>query len=217
MGVTPLRAPRHRGHGGPLPRRQANVPRANPDPTNLYLPGDVPGEDHGKLVRISPGYVPDPGMLLTCYAPFRRSPPECCHPALPLGLHVLGLPLAFILSQDQTLHCIITHIILSPSCTLRSSYLLIRNCACSCYIAKLSFTIFPCTASPLSSSGPVLLLHHVNELSPFPNGIAKVHLFSYLANFFSFIFATASRANARNALTGLICNTIAGEKIFYGN
>ena len=31
------------------------------------------------------------------------------HPkvALPFDLHVLGLPLAFILSQDQTLHCII--------------------------------------------------------------------------------------------------------------
>ncbi len=26
-------------------------------------------------------------------------------PVLPLDLHVLGLPLAFILSQDQTLHC----------------------------------------------------------------------------------------------------------------
>ena len=26
---------------------------------------------------------------------------------LPLDLHVLGLPLAFILSQDQTLHCIL--------------------------------------------------------------------------------------------------------------
>ena len=25
---------------------------------------------------------------------------------LPFDLHVLGLPLAFILSQDQTLHCI---------------------------------------------------------------------------------------------------------------
>ena len=25
---------------------------------------------------------------------------------MPLDLHVLGLPLAFILSQDQTLHCI---------------------------------------------------------------------------------------------------------------
>ena len=27
---------------------------------------------------------------------------------LPLDLHVLSLPLAFILSQDQTLHCIIS-------------------------------------------------------------------------------------------------------------
>ena len=27
--------------------------------------------------------------------------------SLPLGLHVLGLPLAFILSQDQTLHCML--------------------------------------------------------------------------------------------------------------
>ena len=33
---------------------------------------------------------------------------------LPLDLHVLSLPLAFILSQDQTLHCI-SHIILSSS------------------------------------------------------------------------------------------------------
>ena len=29
---------------------------------------------------------------------------------LPLDLHVLSLPLAFILSQDQTLHCIISYI-----------------------------------------------------------------------------------------------------------
>ena len=58
-------------------------------------------------------------MLLTRYAPFRRSPPQDrrrsralpldLHDrrrsrALPLDLHVLGLPLAFILSQDQTLH-----------------------------------------------------------------------------------------------------------------
>ena len=28
---------------------------------------------------------------------------------LPLDLHVLSLPLAFILSQDQTLHCIILY------------------------------------------------------------------------------------------------------------
>ena len=39
----------------------------------------------------------------TCSAPVRRS--LCSEEQIPLGLHVLGLPLAFILSQDQTLHC----------------------------------------------------------------------------------------------------------------
>ena len=37
---------------------------------------------------------------------------------LPLDLHVLSLPLAFILSQDQTLHCIISYKFLSLSLTL---------------------------------------------------------------------------------------------------
>ena len=45
-------------------------------------------------------------MLLTRYSPFRRSPALYCYNPLPLDLHVLSLPLAFILSQDQTLHCI---------------------------------------------------------------------------------------------------------------
>ena len=61
---------------------------------------------YGVLGDVSIGYPPDTGKLLTCYAPFRRSPPEYCSPALPLDLHVLSLPLAFILSQDQTLLCI---------------------------------------------------------------------------------------------------------------
>ena len=43
------------------------------------------------------------GRLHTRYSPVRRSPPE----VLPLDLHVLGLSLAFILSQDQTLRCTI--------------------------------------------------------------------------------------------------------------
>ena len=50
-------------------------------------------------------YPPVRGRLHTRYAPVRRSSPEYCYPALPLDLHVLSLPLAFILSQDQTLHC----------------------------------------------------------------------------------------------------------------
>ena len=60
---------------------------------------------YGVLVRISPGYPPVAGRLHTRYAPVRRSPPWYCYHALPLDLHVLSLPLAFILSQDQTLHC----------------------------------------------------------------------------------------------------------------
>ena len=60
------------------------------------------------LVGISPGYPPVAGRLHTCYSPVRRSPPRCCHPVLPLDLHVLSLSLAFILSQDQTLRCCIS-------------------------------------------------------------------------------------------------------------
>ena len=36
----------------------------------------------------------------------RRTTKYCYSITLPLDLHVLCLPLAFILSQDQTLHCI---------------------------------------------------------------------------------------------------------------
>ena len=37
----------------------------------------------------------------------RRSSADCKQSLLPLDLHVLSLPLAFILSQDQTLHRIL--------------------------------------------------------------------------------------------------------------
>ena len=49
-----------------------------------------------RCLSLTSGYVP------TCYSAVRRS----CTPegALPLDLHVLGTPPAFILSQDQTLH-----------------------------------------------------------------------------------------------------------------
>ena len=60
---------------------------------------------YGVLVEISLRYPPVKGRLHTRYAPVRRSPAAYCYALLPLDLHVLGLPLAFILSQDQTLHC----------------------------------------------------------------------------------------------------------------
>jgi hypothetical protein len=54
------------------------------------------------LIRVSPGYPSVKGRLHTRYAPVRRSQVSLL---LPLDLHVLSLPLAFILSQDQTLRC----------------------------------------------------------------------------------------------------------------
>ena len=56
-------------------------------------------------MEVSLRYAPVAGGLHTRYAPVRRSPAVYCYTPLPLDLHVLGLPLAFILSQDQTLHC----------------------------------------------------------------------------------------------------------------
>ena len=56
-------------------------------------------------MEISLRYPPVTGRLHTRYAPVRRSPAVYCYTPLPLDLHVLSLPLAFILSQDQTLHC----------------------------------------------------------------------------------------------------------------
>jgi hypothetical protein len=57
---------------------------------------------HEVLIQISLGYPSVKGRLHTRYAPVRRS--HKCKHLLPLDLHVLSLPLAFILSQDQTLH-----------------------------------------------------------------------------------------------------------------
>ena len=62
------------------------------------------------LIRLSAGYPPVKGRLVTRYAPVRHY--GYCYP--PFDLHVLGLPLAFILSQDQTLHCrIFLHLLVS--------------------------------------------------------------------------------------------------------
>ena len=50
------------------------------------------------------GYPSVTDRLHTRYSPVRRSPARYCYLPLPLDLHVLSLSLAFILSQDQTLH-----------------------------------------------------------------------------------------------------------------
>ena len=49
------------------------------------------------LAQVSLGYSPPKGTLPTCYSPVRHSSEEA------FDLHVLSPPLAFALSQDQTL------------------------------------------------------------------------------------------------------------------
>lgn len=74
-----------------LPHQLPNPTRADPSPKN-FPPKGVYGITLGfpRLFR-SEGHVP------TRYSPVRRSPEGA------LDLHVLGLPPAFVLSQDQTL------------------------------------------------------------------------------------------------------------------
>jgi hypothetical protein len=99
----PLRPATHRRLGGPLPRQQANGPRAHPRPEAEATFGDSPAGParHQALASVSTGYSCVLGRLPTCYSPVRRSStPEG---AFPLDLHVLGTPPAFVLSQDQTL------------------------------------------------------------------------------------------------------------------
>ena len=70
----------------------------------------------------------------TRYSPVCHSHSVLLH-HLPSDLHVLGLPLAFILSQDQTLRCI------------QKVKLLLRSLPIS-YIRKLTGSCFPCTFLP---------------------------------------------------------------------
>ena len=74
----------------------------------------------------------------TRYSPVRRSPSPYCYGTLPLDLHVLGLSLAFILSQDQTLRCKIVF-----SCSLDFRYLSSVDGLACC------FPVFPFRLSPI--------------------------------------------------------------------
>ena len=105
MGDHPLRPPTDRSLGKPLPYQQTNRTHAHLLPSKLSSIYQEIIRSYGVLIKISLGYPPVKGRLHTCYSPVRRSSAGCKHPLLPLDLHVLGLPLAFILSQDQTLRC----------------------------------------------------------------------------------------------------------------
>ena len=105
MGDLPLRTPTYRSLGKPLPYQLTNRTHAHLLPPELSSLNNAIQRSYGVLFNISIDYPPVKGRLHTRYAPVRRSSADCKQSLLPLDLHVLGLPLAFILSQDQTLHC----------------------------------------------------------------------------------------------------------------
>ena len=106
VGDRPLRSPTHRRLGGPSPRQPSNGTHARPRPHRRLAPHGMP---HTVRMAHYPAFPPavrpsGVGCIRVTHPSATLMPPKG---HLPFDLHVLGLPLAFILSQDQTLRCTI--------------------------------------------------------------------------------------------------------------
>ena len=106
VGDRPLRSPSHRRLGGPSPRRLSNGTHARPPPRLRLAPGKMPPRGNIRYYPAFPPAIParGAGCIRVTHPSATLMPPKG---HLPSDLHVLGLPLAFILSQDQTLRCTI--------------------------------------------------------------------------------------------------------------
>ena len=104
VGDRPLRSPTHRRLGGPSPRLLSNGTHARPPPRLRLAAREMPPT---RRIRYYPAFPPaipvrGVGCIRVTHPSATLNPPKG---PLPFDLHVLGLPLAFILSQDQTLRC----------------------------------------------------------------------------------------------------------------
>ena len=104
VGDRPLRSPTHRRLGGPSPGLPSNGTHARPVPPEGF---DAPGMPLARRMADYPAFPPATrrdgvGCIRVTHPSATLNPPKGI---LPFDLHVLGLPLAFILSQDQTLRC----------------------------------------------------------------------------------------------------------------
>ena len=99
---------------------------------------------------------------------------------LPLDLHVLGLPLAFILSQDQTLHCISLNVCPTPGKTEslhQNGLLLILRCRYNMYMNFFIPNLPNLASRPLESALPYQL-----------SGCKYTHLIFFPQNNFQYFF-----------------------------
>ena len=102
-----------------------------PNRVSAFAPKGCPARATWRIIRRFHRLSACPGLV--AYA-LRTRPPLSSPPKgqFPRDLHVLGLPPAFILSQDQTLRCTIVLLIFSFLCFHRArlcSYLYPRQCA----------------------------------------------------------------------------------------
>ena len=123
VGDRPLRSPTHRRLGGPSPRLPSNGTHARPVPPEGF---DAPGMPLARRMADYPAFPPATrrdgvGCIRVTHPSATLTAPK---DRLPSDLHVLGLPLAFILSQDQTLRCTIVALMfysesrVPPRCSL---------------------------------------------------------------------------------------------------
>ena len=112
MTGRPLRPVTDHSLGEPLPHQLAN--RTQAPPKALPLRATFLARDYAVLAKVSLSYPPLLGRFLRVPHPSAaRHQLVLLLTMLPLDLHVLGVPPAFNLSQDQTLHffksCILFH------------------------------------------------------------------------------------------------------------
>ena len=101
MADHPLRPATDRRLGRPLPYQQANPTQANLVARAFKKRPSLSRETYAVLIRVSPGYPPLLGIFLRVTHPSATLlAPEG---AFAFDLHVLSIPPAFNLSQDQTL------------------------------------------------------------------------------------------------------------------
>ena len=180
VGDRPLRSPTHRGLGGPSPRRLPNGTHARP-PAPLGSPDQ--GMPPGRRTANHPAFPP--AVRLRGVGCIRVAHPSATLAApkgrLPSDLHVLGLPLAFILSQDQTLRC--TIVFLFFLCLMGSAFLswfLIRD------------PLPSQGQGPLCAGLKLSKISRKTSLRPDPPSfvlrVQKYNIFRYPQHFFYFIF-----------------------------
>ena len=111
VGDLPLRTPKDRRHGKPLPHHLANPTHAHLIPIEIFLYQEMPPDNITQYYAPFPVSILlyKPGCIRVTHPSAGRHQLKQASIMLPLDLHVLCLPLAFILSQDQTLHCIIPY------------------------------------------------------------------------------------------------------------